>query len=582
MEGFVPWPDELATRYRSLGLWEGVTVGGLLARSAQRWPHKLALVHGTQRLSYAELLARCQDLAARFCALGLRPGERVLLQLPNTVDFVLSYFALNLAGVIPVMALRAHRHAEVRHFLRASGAVAYIVPDVLGSFDFRSMAAQMQSEFADLRHVLVSGEPAPGQQALADLPPATSTPAGPGPGDVSTMLLSGGTTSLSKLIPRTHDDYVLNARLCGAAAGFDQNTVLLAILPLGHNYNLASPGMLGCFYFGGTVVLATGTSVEEIFTTIARERVTVAAAVIPLITAWVNSDALAAHDLSSLKVVQNGGARLAPELRRRLRERLHCTPQEIYGTAEGLINMTRLDDAEDLLMESSGAPVCDEDEIRVVDDAGHDVPDGEPGELVTRGPYTIRGYYNAPAKNSQAFLPGGWYRMGDIVRKLGRHVFSFLAGLVDSIVGGGGLILVPALFATFPQPTRHAAGHEQERFGLGHGHRRAAVQPAVQIDWAVLLPAAATALLGACGRRLGGDAGRRRLPAQAAALHPAGRAGLHTGQEEPRRSACTAAFAARRGGHRLQHRRPARLVRRLLRPRHRQLLHLPAGALPGL
>jgi 2,3-dihydroxybenzoate-AMP ligase len=424
MEGFVPWPDELATRYRSLGLWEGVTVGGLLARSAQRWPHKLALVHGTQRLSYAELLARCQDLAARFCALGLRPGERVLLQLPNTVDFVLSYFALNLAGVIPVMALRAHRHAEVRHFLRASGAVAYIVPDVLGSFDFRSMAAQMQSEFADLRHVLVSGEPAPGQQALADLPPATSTPAGPGPGDVSTMLLSGGTTSLSKLIPRTHDDYVLNARLCGAAAGFDQNTVLLAILPLGHNYNLASPGMLGCFYFGGTVVLATGTSVEEIFTTIARERVTVAAAVIPLITAWVNSDALAAHDLSSLKVVQNGGARLAPELRRRLRERLHCTPQEIYGTAEGLINMTRLDDAEDLLMESSGAPVCDEDEIRVVDDAGHDVPDGEPGELVTRGPYTIRGYYNAPAKNSQAFLPGGWYRMGDIVRKLGRHVFT--------------------------------------------------------------------------------------------------------------------------------------------------------------
>jgi 2,3-dihydroxybenzoate-AMP ligase len=123
-------------------------------------------------------------------------------------------------------------------------------------------------------------------------------------------------------------------------------------------------------------------------------------------------------------VVQNGGARLAPELRRRLREQLGCTPQEIYGTAEGLINMTRLDDPNDLLLESSGAPVCDEDEIRVVDDAGHDVPDGEPGELVTRGPYTIRGYYNAPEKNAEAFLPGGWYRMGDIVRKQGRHVFT--------------------------------------------------------------------------------------------------------------------------------------------------------------
>ncbi len=424
LEGFVPWPEPLAASYRAQGLWEGITVGGLLSRSAQRWPHQVALVHGDQRLSYAQLLARCQDLAARLTALGLRPGERVLMQLPNTVDFVVTYLALNLTGAIPVMALRAHRHAEVRHFLRASGAVAYVVPDVAGPFDFRAMAAQMQAEFPNLRQVLVAGTPLAGQQALAALPPGERQPAGPSPADVSTMLLSGGTTSLSKLIPRTHEDYVLNARLCGAAAGFDERTVFLAILPLGHNYNLASPGMLGCCYHGGTMVLSTGTSVDEVFATIARERVTVVAAVVPLITAWVHSDAIGNHDLSSLQVVQNGGARLAPELRRRLRERLHCTPQEIYGTAEGLINMTRLDDAEAELMESSGAPVSEHDEIRVVDEAGRDLPDGTSGELVTRGPYTIRGYYNAPEKNAEAFLPGGWYRMGDIVRKQGRHVYT--------------------------------------------------------------------------------------------------------------------------------------------------------------
>jgi 2,3-dihydroxybenzoate-AMP ligase len=163
------------------------------------------------------------------------------------------------------------------------------VPDVLGSFDFRSMAAQMQSEFAGLRHVLVAGEPAQARRRWPIcLPTRVCRLPAPLPSDVSTMLLSGGTTSLSKLIPRTHDDYVLNARLCGAAAGFDPSTVLLAILPLGHNYNLASPGMLGCFYFGGTVVLATGTSVDE-SSRLARERVTVAAAVVPLITAWLNS-----------------------------------------------------------------------------------------------------------------------------------------------------------------------------------------------------------------------------------------------------------------------------------------------------
>ena len=423
LEGFVGWPPELAERYRATGLWEGLTVDAMVERSARRRPDKTALVAGEQRLSYAELVARSRALAARLAALGLRAGERVLMQLPNSVEFVLAYLALNRLGAIPVMALRAHRHAEVRHFLRASGAVAYLVPDVVGGFDFRAMAAQMQSEFPGLRHVVVAGAPGPGQQALSGLPEGGALPPGARPSDVSTMLLSGGTTSLSKLIPRTHDDYVLNARLCGAAAGFDERTVLMAILPLGHNYNLASPGLLGAFYHGGTVVLASGSAPEAVFALIERERVSVVAAVVPLIAAWLGADS-SAYDLSSLAVVQNGGARLAPELRRRLRERFGCTPQEIYGTAEGLINMTRLDDADDLLLESSGAPVCDEDEIRVIDDAGRDLPDGQAGELVTRGPYTIRGYYRAPEKNREAFLPGGWYRMGDVVRKQGRYVYT--------------------------------------------------------------------------------------------------------------------------------------------------------------
>jgi 2,3-dihydroxybenzoate-AMP ligase len=229
---------------------------------------------------------------------------------------------------------------------------------------------------------------------------------------------------------------VLNARLCAAAAGFDEATVFMAILPLGHNYNLASPGLLGAFYCGGTVVLAGGTHADEVFALVAQERVTVIAAVVPLISNWLNSDAPERHDHRSLRVVQNGGARLVPELRQRLRQRLGCVPQEIYGTAEGLINMTRLDDPDELLLHSSGAPVSDDDEIRVVDDQGHDVPDGQLGELVTRGPYTIRGYFNAPQTNAEAFLPGGWYRMGDIVRRQGRYLYT--EGRRKDLINRGG------------------------------------------------------------------------------------------------------------------------------------------------
>jgi 2,3-dihydroxybenzoate-AMP ligase len=309
MEGFVGWPEDVAAHYRASGLWEGLTIGEMFERSARRSPEKLAVVQGKQRLTYAALFARCEDRAARFARLGLRPGGLVLMQLPNTVEFVVSYLALNMIGVIPVMALRAHRQAEVRHFLRASGATAYLIPDVAGGFDFRVVAREMQSEFPALKHVLVAGEPVPGQLALSGLPDAPAPVDGPRPADVSTMLLSGGTTSLSKLIPRTHDDYVLNARMCGAAAGFTDRTVFMAILPLGHNYNLASPGMLATFYYGGTVVIAPGTGVDDVFSLVQREQVTVIAAVVPLITTWLNSEALSAYDLSSLAVDQEGGAR---------------------------------------------------------------------------------------------------------------------------------------------------------------------------------------------------------------------------------------------------------------------------------
>jgi 2,3-dihydroxybenzoate-AMP ligase len=433
LNGFVGWPAEAAPRYRELGLWEGLTVSGMVARTAQRHPEKAAVVYGERRITYQELIDESRRLAMGLLELGLKPLDRAVLQLPNIPEFVTTYLALNWIGVIPVTALRAHRHAEVRHFIRASGACAYFIADTVGGFDYRPMAAEMAAEFPFLRHVIVAGEAGPGQTALATLVQrslpsaavdAALQPALPGADEVSTMLLSGGTTSVSKLIPRTHDDYVLNARLCSKAGGFDANTVLMAVLPLGHNYNLASPGMLGAFYAGGTLVIAASTDTEAIFQTVERERVSVIAAVVPLITNWLNSDVPRRFDLSSLRVVQNGGARLAPELRARLRRELGCTPQEVYGTAEGLINMVRLDDPDELLLESSGAPVSEFDEIKVVDDEGQEVPDGEPGELITRGPYTINGYYNAPEKNAEAFTEDGFYRMGDIVRKRGRYVYT--------------------------------------------------------------------------------------------------------------------------------------------------------------
>jgi len=442
LKGCVPWPPEFARRYIDAGLWEGITIAEMVERTAHRHPQKTAIVYGDRRVSYEELIRSSRSLASELVRLGLQPRDRVVVQLPNGPEFVSLYLALNYIGVIPVMALRAHRHAEIRHFVQSSDAVAYVVADRVGSFDYRPMAAAIAAEFPSLRHVIVIGEPGPNQTPYRALLSNDAVDDGllarlrPDPGDVSTMLLSGGTTSLSKLIPRTHNDYILNARLCEQIAGFSSDTVFLALLPLGHNYNLASPGLLGVFYAGGTLVIAESTNADDVFASVSRERVTVIAAVVPLITTWLNANVAQKFDLSSLQVIQNGGARLAPELRTRVRKELGCTPQEIYGTAEGLINMTRLTDGDDLLLESSGAPVSDFDEIEVLDDAGNAVPDGEAGELVTRGPYTIRGYYNAETINAEAFTADGFYRMGDIVRKRGRYVYA--EGRRKDLINRGG------------------------------------------------------------------------------------------------------------------------------------------------
>jgi 2,3-dihydroxybenzoate-AMP ligase len=321
LEGCTPWPADVAREYRARGLWQGITISQMVARSIARAPGKIALVAGDERITYETLGRTAERLACRFREAGVRPLDRVVVQLPNTPSFVYTYLALVRIGAIPVTALRAHRHSEVRHFLAASGATAYVIPDRLKEFDYRAMARDLAPSAPALRTVFVDGEPGEGQRSLRAMIEAPMSDAevaqrlagvDPDPAEVATMLLSGGTTSLSKLIPRTHDDYVLNARACGAVGGFDERTVLMAILPLGHNYNLASPGMLGTFYCGGTVVLAPSGDAADVFALVERERATTIAAVVPLISNWLNSDAPARFDLSSLRAIQNGGARLAP------------------------------------------------------------------------------------------------------------------------------------------------------------------------------------------------------------------------------------------------------------------------------
>jgi len=444
LAGCTPWPEHFARFYREKGYWENITLSDMFESSVRRHSAKVAVVHGERTITYAALAEQVDRLAFRLLRAGFLPSDRVILQLDNRPEFICAFLALVKIGVIPVMALPQHRKTEIGHFARHSEAVGYIIPDVIRKFDYRRLAAEISAACPVMRSVLVCGQPSPGQASLCEFldretpPTAAATFAGvrPHADDVAVMLLSGGTTALPKLIPRTHNDYVYNCKQSGLMAGFDAGTVYLALLPMAHNYSLASPGILATLAYGGRIVIGSGTAADAVFALIARERVTVVCATVPMFVKWLSSGEAGRHDLSSLRVVMNGGARLAPELRRRAQQMFGCVTQESFGTAEGLLSMTRLDDEETKRFESSGAPISPADEIKVVAEDGRELPDGEAGELLCRGPYTIRGYYKAPEINQRSFTADGFYRMGDIVRKVGNYLY--VEGRKKDLINRGG------------------------------------------------------------------------------------------------------------------------------------------------
>ncbi|WSJ91048.1 (2,3-dihydroxybenzoyl)adenylate synthase [Streptomyces sp. NBC_01304] len=413
------WPAEFADRYRELGYWRGETFGRMLQERAERHPDRIAVVDPARhhRWTYGQLNERAWRMAAGFAAKGIGKGDRVVVQLPNIAEFFEVIFGLFRIGALPVFALPAHRHTEIRYFCEFTEAVAYVVPDVAAGFDHRDLASRVKAEVPMLRHVFVAGDPGE-HTRLADVPtePDAFPHPQPDPSDLAFLQLSGGSTGVPKLIPRTHDDYLYSLWGSNEICAVDENSVYLVALPAAHNFPLSSPGSLGALYAGGRVVLCPSPDPETAFPLIEQERVTLTGLVPPLALVWTEAGPHTRHDLSSLDVLLVGGAKFSEEAARRVRPALGCTLQQVFGMAEGLVNYTRLDDPVETVVTTQGRPISDHDEVRIVDDEDQDVEPGETGHLLTRGPYTIRGYWRAPEHNARSFTADGFYRTGDVVR----------------------------------------------------------------------------------------------------------------------------------------------------------------------
>ncbi len=425
LEGVVPFPPDFARRYREKGYWIDKTLAQEYRIIFEKYEKRVALLDRDRSITYGELDRMSNNLALNLLEVGLQPLDRVVVQLPNVAEFVVLYLALQKIGGIPIAALMPHRFAEISQFVELSGAVACVVPDQQGDFDYCAMVERIRQKVPTMRHGIVLGPSRPGFLSLsemiekpASLPVSALAEIKIDPVDPAIFQLSGGTTGIPKLIPRTHNDYAYNSKVASRVCAVGEDSVLLVILPIAHNLPLACPGIQGFLFNGGRVVLSTSARPEDVCALIERHKVTHIKVVPALLIRLLHDPAVSRHDLSSLKIIQSGGQSMLPEVRL-LSKRLipSAFVQENFGMSEGLLMFVRLDDPLDVSQETVGRPVCPDDEVRILDDDDHEILGGEVGELCCRGPYTLRGYFGVPEYNARTFTSDGFYRSGDLMRR---------------------------------------------------------------------------------------------------------------------------------------------------------------------
>ena len=393
--------------------------------SCRRHPRKTALVDTScgRRLSYAEYGEKVEALARGLIAAGMKPGEVVAIFLCNSWEFCTVYHAVTLAGGIPTLLNPTYREREVRHQLRNSGAALLIT-------DGPNIAGIDLAGLPNLRRVYTTREQGSGTEPFSDLlkPVRVNLP-GPDQGSEKTLAAlpySSGTTGLPKGVMLSHYNLVANVYqfLGPRATPLNSNDNILCFLPLYHIYGLnvmLNPALI----LGATVVLMPRFGVPQLIQLLTDEAITM----MPLVPPAMNALCQAAEagqfpKNHKLHWVKSGAAPLAPDLPRRFTALTGVLVCQGYGMTEASpVTHCGYLEAELYRPDSVGHPlaltecrVIGTENLTVSVESAEEVPTGDPGELVMRGPQIMQGYWKEPEATA-AVLRNGWYWSGDVVTR---------------------------------------------------------------------------------------------------------------------------------------------------------------------
>lgn len=446
IEGFTEYAKEDREKYNERRWWLGMTWGDLFDKATDIYPDKIGLVDGVGQWTYRELREKVDRLAISLMKRGIKPKEWVLLQFPNWHEYVIAFFAMQKIGALTLLLIPRHNQSEINHLCSLTKPVAWIVPKQYGKIDYQPVIDDVLKENPQIRQIVqVRAEKGGKYPTLEELiEEAQLTPENlkaleerrPDPDEVSHIMPTGGTTGLPKASVRTHNCYICNVEYHSRVWEITSNDTLMVITPVGHS--MAMHWGIGAALLNfSKLVLLDSTQPNDVCAWIQQEKVTAMPSVPAVIARMVNMEGLEKYDLTSLKKICVGGAPSTPELLRAAYDKLKCIVINGFGSSEGTNTATRPGDSIDVIVSSVGRPACPYDTIKIIDDAGNEVPPGTEGELVSKGPGIFTGYFKSQEENKETFTPDGFFKTGDKARK-DQFGNITITGRIKDIINRGG------------------------------------------------------------------------------------------------------------------------------------------------
>jgi long-chain acyl-CoA synthetase len=381
----------------------------VLQETAQQRPAHAALAAGDARMSYGELAVAAERLAAGMMRLGVQPGDRVALLLPNCPQFVMAYLAAARLGAAAVPLNPLLTPAEAGYIVNDAEARAIVAVEPTAP-----LAAGLAQSAETVEHVIVSGEQRPkGAVDFAGLMEADAEglPEPPGADDPAALMYTSGTTGRPKGAQLSHRNLLFDAQASVAAVQIGPDDVMLTVLPLFHSFGL-TVCMVVVILVGATSVLLPRFDGLAVLQALEDESVTLFPGVPAMFAALATLKTDRTIETPRLRVCISGGAPLPEPVLHAFEERYQTTLLEGYGPTEAAPVVSVNRSAESRKIGSVGPPL-DGVEVQIQDDDGQPVPTGEVGEVCVRGPNVMSGYWRDP-EQTRATLRGGWLLTGDL------------------------------------------------------------------------------------------------------------------------------------------------------------------------